>query len=473
MSRIENPASSVPAAAVHVAQARSGWATLLDLNRYHWFVFVVAALGWLADCMDQQLFNLGRRAAIIELLGGDPAHPDVGKYAGYATSIFLMGWATGGIVFGILGDRWGRVRTMILTILLYSLFTGLSALSVGVWDFALYRFLTGLGVGGEFAVGVALLAETMPERARPFALGLLQAFSAVGNITAALLYMYIGRLEGLGTFEGLTLSGLPVTAWRVLFVVGTVPAVLALIIRRRLREPERWREAAAREGTKHLGSYADLFGDPRWRRNALLGLMLAFAGVVGLWGIGFFSIDLIQSVLRKTLAAEGVTGVALEGQLKHWAGITSLMLNIGAFIGMFGFSWLTHYTGRKPAFALAFVTAAASTVMVFLFMSERSHIFWMLPIMGIFQLSVFGGYAIYFPELFPTRLRSTGTSFCYNVGRFVAAIGPAGLGLLTSEVFYSYAEPMRYAGATMCCVFLIGLLALPFLPETKDKPLPE
>src|SRR5262245_55963862 len=299
-----------------------------ELTGYHWFVFIVAALGWLFDTMDQQLFNLARAPAIKELLGTEPSDQDVKFWSGVATMIFMIGWATGGIIFGVMGDRWGRAKTMVLTILLYSLFTGLSALSVGVWDFALYRFLTGLGVGGEFAVGVALLAETMPDRARPFALGLLQAFSAVGNMTAALLYMWMGTLEAGGTFQNWTIAGWPVTAWRLLFVLGIVPALLALAIRRRLQEPQKWREAVAQHGSKNLGSFAELLGDPRWRRNALLGLMLAFSGVVGLWGIGFFSIDLIQTALRKSFTDEGLTGAALEGKLKIWAGITSLMLNI-------------------------------------------------------------------------------------------------------------------------------------------------
>ncbi len=138
-----------------------------ELTRYHWFVFVVAALGWLFDTMDQQLFNLARRPACTELLGLPPSDPSIDKFGGYATSIFLIGWAVGGLAFGVLGDRIGRARTMLWTILIYSLCTGLSAFSRTIWDFALYRFLTGLGVGGEFAVGVALVAEVMPDRARP------------------------------------------------------------------------------------------------------------------------------------------------------------------------------------------------------------------------------------------------------------------------------------------------------------------
>src|SRR3990172_12595030 len=191
------------------------------LNRYHWFVLVVAALGWLFDTMDQQLFVLARSPAMRELLQAAPGDQRVDYYGNLATAIFLIGWATGGIGVGGLGDRIGRARTMVLTILAYSLFTGLSALSVGFWDFAFYRFLTGLGVGGEFAVGVALVAEVMPDRARPFALGMLQALSALGNITAALINMFLGHLESEKVFQDLYIGGYgPVSAWRIMFVIG-------------------------------------------------------------------------------------------------------------------------------------------------------------------------------------------------------------------------------------------------------------
>ncbi len=551
-----------------------------ELNSYHWFVLVVAALGWLFDTMDQQLFNLARRPAMQELLapaGGGAADPgQVDFYGGISTMIFLMGWAAGGLGFGILGDKVGRAKTMLWTILIYSAFTGLSALSVGFWDFAFYRFLTGLGVGGEFAVGVSLVAEVMPARARPFALGLLQALSAVGNIAAAVISIILFELEESGSIG---------SAWRIMFVIGTLPALLAVFIRRRLKEPERWQTLTDEELTKKLGSYAELFG-PRWRNNAIFGMMLAFSGVVGLWGIGFFSIDLNRSVFLKKLQTEARAGgadkqdaeliravvhqpgllgsvdakslpsaaqvlgfaefpkdagalygaalqlqkdgkaVSVEAVLNlldegkppqtaedrarrrdylgeppaatlaadavnehsarikkraktftadvgFWAGVTSIMLNIGAFFGIYAFTYVTSITGRKPAFAVAYVAALLSTAAVFWYLREFSQIFWLIPIMGFCQLALFGGYAIYFPELFPTHLRSTGTSFCYNVGRFVAASGPFALGYLTSAVYQASPEPMRPAGVTMCCVFVIGLLALPFLPETKGKPLPE
>lgn len=462
--------------------ARGPWYKLL--NRYQWFVLVVAALGWLFDTMDQQLFALTRKPAMEELLSVrsaegvvKPKPEDVTFYGSIATSVFMLGWATGGLVFGVLGDRLGRAKVMLWTILAYSLCTGLSAFSVGIWDFALYRFLTGLGVGGEFAVGVALVAEVMPDKARPYALGLLQALSTVGNVTAALLNMSLGFVEGQGGLESLKLGESPVTAWRVMFVIGTFPALLALLIRRNLKEPEQWQ--AMHNSTavqKQLGSYAELFATPVLRRNAIVGLIMGFAGVVGLWGIGFWSFDLLSTAIRPRLIASGVESSALPGQVAFWVGLGSVFQNMGAFFGIYAFSYLCQWTSRRFAFLVAFLSAMASTAFVFAFMNDFSHIFWMLPLMGFCQLALFGGYAIYFPELFPTRLRSTGTSFCYNVGRFLAAAGPFALGYLSKYVFTpdnGFQQGFRWAAVSMSLIFILGVLVLPFAPETKDRPLPD
>ncbi len=410
-------------------QSRYAW--YKELNRYHWFVLTVASLGWLFDTGAQQLFNIARVPAIRELLGAKPGDAAmarmVSEQAGYATMIFMIGWATGGVLFGILGDRVGRAKTMIMTILLYSVFTGMSMLATGILDFNIYRFLCGLGVGGQFAVGVALVAETMPDRARPYALGLLQALSAVGNMLAALTGIALGQLEQ---------SGVIASAWRWMFLAGATPAPLALIVFKKLKEPDSWLKARAEK--KRMGSFGDLFADPRWRRNSIVGMLLAFAGVVGLWGIGFFSFDLLRPVLEKTFKAEGLSGAAMAGKTTTWIGITSLLQNIGAFLGINAFTYLTSYTGRKKAFAISFVAAMLMTAYTFWRLKDFADIFWMIPLMGFTQLALFGGYAIYLPELFPTRLRSTGTSFCYNVGRLVAAVGPLALGLLTSRVYAGY-----------------------------------
>jgi MFS family permease len=398
-----------------------------------------------------------------DLLGHGATDASITTQAGYATSIFMIGWALGGVIFGVLGDRIGRVRTMIATILFFTVFTGLSVFSVGVWDFNLYRFLCGLGVGGQFAVGVALVAETIPDRARPYALGTVQAFSTVGNMMAALSGILLGRLEQSGVIAG---------AWRYLFLVGALPAPLALLVFRKLKEPEQWLKARAEK--RKLGSFRELLlTNPRWRRNAIAGLLLAFAGVVGLWGIGFFSYDLLRPVLERSFRAQGYSGAELAGKVTIWIGVTSLVQNFGAFFGVHAFTWLSQYLNRRKAFAISFVAAMGMTAYTFWNLKTIGDIFWMIPLMGFTQLALFGGYAIYLPELFPTRLRSTGTSFCYNVGRFAAAAGPFTLGLLTSRVFAGHAEPMRYAGVIMCLVFLVGLAALPFAPETKGQPLPE
>ncbi len=433
-----------------------------DLTSYQWFVVAVAAGGWMFDTMAQQLFNLARVAALRDLMGGHATPGEVSEQAGYATMIFMIGWALGGVLFGVLGDRIGRVKTMILTILSYTIFTGLSLFSIGVWDFNAYRFLCGLGVGGQFAVGVALVAEVVPSRARPYALGMVQAFSALGNMMAALTGIMLGQIQQSGAIAG---------AWRWEFLAGALPAPLALVVFKKLKEPEQWLKARAEK--KKMGSFKELLSDPRWSRNSYVGLALAFAGVVGLWGIGFFSYDLLRPVLEKTFRAQGFSGAALAGKTTTWIGITSLLQNFGAFLGVNAFTWLTQRTNRRKAFAVSFVAAMFMTAYTFWNLRTLSDIFWMIPLMGFTQLALFGGYAIYLPELFPTRLRSTGTSFCYNVGRLVAASGPLTLGMLTNRVFVNQAEPMRYAGVTMCLVFLVGLAALPFAPETKGRPLPE
>lgn len=508
--------SSSPAA----PPAPTGWASLKLLTPYQWFVFVVCCLAWDMDCMDQQLFVLARRPAMQELVSrpplADPAaakaavaaqepfaavvggvgemevqaavaeanrqfDADVASASGYATMFFMLGWAVGGIGFGVMGDRVGRVKTLTLTILLYAAFTGLSALSSSEWDFHLYRFLTGLGVGGVFAAAATLLSETMPEASRPFFLGLFQASSVTGNCGAALINIGLEYAVYKDSFAGGNLFGYSLSPWRLMFLVGILPGLMVVLVQLRLKEPERWLRQKA-EGRK-VGSYAELLGDSRWRGRALFGLLLAVSGVIGLWGIAFFATDLQRYVAAPVYAEEakqlGLSGADtakyIRWQSGLWSGVTSLVQNLGAFVGIFGFSLLTGRVGRRPAFAFFFVTAGVATAAVFLFLHSWADILWMVPVMGFFQLALFGGYAIYFPELFPTRLRSTGTSFCYNVGRLIAAVGPAALGLLTSTVYAGYETPLplRYAGVTMCVVFLLGLVALPFLPETKGKPLPE
>lgn len=555
------------------------------LTRYHWFVFIVCCLGWGFDTFDQQIFNLVRNPALADLMNLDATNAKVVAMGGYATSLMLIGWAVGGILFGIMGDKFGRARVMVMTILVYAAFTGLGGMATNWWDFLIYRFLTGMGVGGQFAAGVTLLAETMPDRARAKSLGMLQIVAAFCNFSAAILTMFLTFLDQHFSLFG----GFPV--WRVMFFIGFLPALLAVVIMRRLEEPEKWKQAVASGGVKKAGSLSDLFGNPRWRYNIIIGMLLATCGVIGLWGIGFFSVDLTRTAFRnsknhevrisgdvekidfefirmladspkellpialdkkimlqsfidaqpktndpgaifqavlenqqslenlnkekilETLDKESPDGkrkkqtneerdrcnkilstapektdtetfAILADQISKrsseitsyvgiWGSITSLLFNLGAVFGTLAITIVAERFGRRPAFTLFFAASLVMTCVVFLLMDTPTEVLWMTPLLGFCALSLFGGYAIYFPELFPTHLRSTAVSFCYNIGRFIAATGPMGLGLLTSYVFHEAAEPIRYAGAAMSITFIFGIIITWLGPETKGKPLPE
>ena len=423
------------------------------ITPYHWLVVIIASAGWLFDCMDQRLFILARESAITELLGRDAAAAQVKQFSGYATTSMILGWATGGIIFGMLSDRWGRVKTMMATLLVYSGFTGLSGLSQTWVDFIAYRFLVGLGIGGMFGAATTLVAESVPGRVRAVALGALQALSAVGNI--------IGSLVSLHVQPGATDFLWGLSGWRVLFFVGILPSLLVVPIMLVLREPEAWKRAkdeAARGGTpRNVGSPVELFRSPRWRRNSIVGLMLGVSGMIGLWGIGFFSPELISTALagapQTTIDTVRAWGTALQ--------------DVGAFLGMTAFTAIASLVSRRLAFAFAFVAGMLITAVVFNSLQTATDAYWMLPMMGAAQLALFAGYSIYFPELFPTRLRGTGVGFCYNTVRYLAAPAPILLGYLSTLLSF------RTAAVMMSSVYLIGLVALLWAPETKGQPLPE
>jgi MFS family permease len=434
-------------------------------TRYHWYIFTVASLAWLFDCLDQQLFNLSRDGAVEELVA-DKSHAT--EYASYTTSIFLVGWAIGGLIFGALGDRYGRARILAISIFIYSACTGLSALSGSYFAFCTCLFFTGLGVGGVFGLAVALVADSVPDQSRAPALGLLQSLSSWGNIIAGLTGMGIGLLAASHYLP----AGLK--AWQAMFLAGSVPAFLFAFVLLRLKEPDKWVRAKAhgdRTGVK-FGSYVNLLKNPVWSKHAWLGLILCSAGIVGLWGIGNFHPKIVRSIIDAHLAANPISPAALSSQKAYWSSLGLLLQNIGGFFGMLTLSKFAQVKGRRPAFALALTLSFLSTLLVFKFLREISQMYWMIPIMGFGQYSVFGIYAIYLPELFPTSLRSTGTSFCYNFGRLVAATAPFTIGRITRSL-HGDIEGFRTAGMRVSLVLLLGIVVLPFLPETKGRPLPE
>ncbi len=445
--------------------------------RYAWLVLALAALGWLFDTMDQNLFNLVRQSSVTELLkphflGAAAAGLDAAakQQGALLTAIFLLGWAAGGFIFGVLGDRLGRTRTMIVTICIYALFTGLNALVHTFWQYAACRFLTALGVGGEFAAGTALVAEVWPARSRPMALGALQASSAVGNVMAALITLVLSA-----------------SSWRIAYAVGALPALLVLWIRGSVREPEKWQQAKRTaldsERPQELGNMLSLFREPTLRRNTIAGVLLALAGVGGLWGVGFFLPDLVQTALKpvvqkwpEIMALHGVEhDKAVKTLLNAYKSKASIVQNVGAFFGMFSYAALSQRTGRKPALFLFFVLAFLAVQAAFHFLHDVQSAYLLAFPLGFCALAPFSAYAVYFPELYPTRLRATGIGFCYNCARLFAALAPFALGTLARK----YANPtdetagLRTAASIIACIYLVGFIGLYLAPETKGKPLPE
>ena len=435
--------------------------------------------------------------------------PEVQAFGKVVTAWFLIGWGVGGMIFGALGDRYGRAKMLTLTILIYSAFTGLTFFSKGRVDFTVFRFLTGLGVGGVFGLAVALIAETVPSGARVQSLGLLQVLSTVGNVTAGFTLKGISLLEKGGTIP----SG---SGWRWMFLIGALPALMVIFTRKYLREPEPWlrlREAGHLPKGSIFGPYAALLADRRWRKNLVVGALIASTGVVGLWAIGEYAVDLQTTVfktyyegqasaellspvqekrlavgqipkedtaalkaanaeLKKTEAPlDAVTKPQIDNA-KFWAYLWNML---GAAVGMWLFTRLAKAAGRRIAFFVGFTCALVVTAAVYWKLSTPMDAYWMMPLMGAAQLGPFAGFAIYLPELFPSRLRSTGTSFCYNLGRFAAAAGSFYSSELTKVFAKTYAAPLpyRYSAIAMCVIFFVGLVTVFFAPETKGLPLPE
>ncbi len=425
----------------------------------------ISAEEWLAKHPSGQI----PREQMAFYIGREEANAQADVAGDQATMIFVFGWAFGGLLFGWIGDALGRAKTMALTILIYALFTGLNGLAQTELQFHVLRFLTALGVGGEFAAGAALVAESMPERSRAAALGTVQALSAVGNMMGAGLAIFI----------------MPVLGWRWLFFVGAIPGIVAVFVFLLIHEPEKWKEARKKwleerkaGKTQKKAAYAGILQDSRWRKRAIIGLILGIVGVGGLWGVGFFKPELDRLIGEKY-------GMAPEAK-ERMTNIAFLLQNFGAFFGMATYTALALRIGRKFAFGFFFVIAFFIVSYTFLFSDTMAEVYILAPLVGFATLGPFGGFAIYFPELFPTRLRATGVGICYNVGRFGAALVPGikgGLkGLFMSGALMIPFLPaatgdatlaIRYGSFLMLFIYLVGLITLIWAPETKDQPLPE
>ncbi len=416
---------------------------------YQWLVLAVAWLGWVFDSMDATIYALVLTPALRELLpaslGGSVSAEAIGRYGGIIFAIFLVGWAVGGMLFGVLADRLGRTRTLVFTILIYAVFTGMAALAATWWQLALYRFLTALGIGGEWAAGAALVAEVWPEDKRARAAGILQSAWAAGFLIAAV--------------ASLLLRG---HSWRWLFVAGVAPAVIAVLVRWWVREPERWlkvrdqERAAPVRGPSRL---AELF-QPGNRRATLVGTGLAFVAVFGLWGATNWTPTLVGGL-------PGLQGLP-PARLTALVSYATMMLNAGALAGYLVFGPLAGRWGRRPVFALMCVGSLVMLPVTFLTPRSYLAVLALLPLLGFFNNGIFGGFPIYLPELYPTRIRATGAGFCFNAGRVFAAAGPYLTGFLVAAL-----GGFGRAASAIGLIYLGGLLILCWAPETRGRPLPE
>ena len=380
---------------------------------YQWLVLFVAWLGWVFDSMDSTIYALVLQPALHDLLrspGGGPVTADViGWYGGIIFSIFLIGWAIGGVVFGVLADHFGRTKALVFTILIYAVFTGMAALSQTWWQLALFRFITALGIGGEWAAGAALVAEVWPEDKRTKAAGLLQSAWAGGFFVAAILNLL---LRDYG--------------WRPMFVVGIAPAFVALFVFLWVKEPERWVKARAEEqraGGTRPPKLVELFA-PGLARSTMVGSGLAFVAVFGLWG----ATNWTPTLIRALPDLHGLSASELTGHVSY----AIMLLNVGALAGYLSFGPLADRVGRRWVFALMCAGSLVMLPVTFLTPRTYVHVLLLLPLLGFFNNGIFSGFPIYLPELYPTRIRATGAGFCFNIGRVLASAGPFVTGYLVT-----------------------------------------
>jgi len=418
------------------------------VTRYQWLVLLVAWLAWVFDSMDSTIYALVLQPALHDLLrapGGGPASPEaIGWYGGIIFSIFLVGWAIGGVLFGLVADHFGRTRALVLTILIYAICTGLAALSQTWWQLALFRFLTALGIGGEWAAGAALVAEVWPEDKRTKAAGWLQSAWAAGFFVAAILNLLLRNC-----------------GWRPIFVVGVAPAMVALLVFRWVKEPECWVKARAGErqaGGARPSKLTELFA-PGLRRGTLVGSGLAFVAVFGLWG----ATNWTPTLIRALPDLKGLVPSDLTSRVSY----ATMLLNVGSLAGYLCFGPLADRVGRRPVFALMCLGSLVLLPVTFLTPRTYGQVLLLLPLLGFFNNGIFSGFPIYLPELYPTRIRGTGAGFCFNIGRVLASAGPFLTGYLVT-VLGSFGR----AASAVAAIYVVGLLILPFARETKGQPLP-
>ncbi len=408
-------------------------ATAPKITRYHVLVFLGCWLGGMFDGMDSTLMTVVLPSAIGELTHS--MNPDnISHYGSLVSSVFLFGWMLGGILIGMIGDQLGRIRSMVISIALYAVFTGVAGLSQTWWQLAICRFLTGLGIGGELVSITTFLAEVWPERSRSVAIGVLITSYQAGVLVAGLIVKLV-------------------PFWRTVFFIGALPAVLTVLLRLTLRESERWLESKQyqREDYRLLG---ELFSREH-RRNIAVGAV-AFGGLlIGYWA----SLSWIPAWIQTFFVPPA--GASERAIATIWQGFAAV---IGCSIA----GWLADRIGRVPTIAISYAGCFLASALLFLTNDHFSDIIYAeAAFLGLFIGLAQAIMYIYLPELFPTRIRATAVGFCLNAGRFSTAIAVLFVGVIVPAVGGFAPSAMLFA-----CAYLVAVITTAWAVETKGKPLP-
>ena len=429
-----------------------------SLNRKQWNTLLASNLGWLFDGFENYALILTAGPALRQLL--DPSqHAQIPSFIGAIIGINLLGWAIGGMFGGIMADYVGRKRMMMIAILAYSVMTGLSAISFNWWSFAILRFLVGIAVGSEWATGSSMMAELWPDRARGKGAGLMQCGLGIGFFIASLVWLFVAPLGP--------------DSWRYMYLIGVLPALLTLWIRRSIPESELWEQAKAKRDAakqrKDSGqalsttdeqltkfTLTDLFTDPVTRKSTIIVFLMSLTTTVGFWSISTWVPQFVGSIA-------GSSGL----QAAQWASYAGMAYTAGSITGYIAFGFLADAIGRKPVTIAFFALAFLLTPVLFFGTSDLRWLLVLAFVNAVFSNGQYTWMPVWLPELYPTRMRATALAFAFNAPRFIAFLGPFLAGTMI-VAFGGYGK----AAMVLASIYILGIAVAPFLPETKGKPLP-
>lgn len=429
-----------------------------SLSATQWKTVFASNLGWMFDGYETFALILVVGVALRDLL--DPSQfSQIPGFAGTVIGITLLGWGIGGVIGGVLADYIGRRRTMIFAILAYSITTGLSAFSWDWVSFVMLRFLVGIAIGSEWSTGASLTAEVWPDNARGRGAGLMQCGFGIGFFLASFTWLFV--------------SGYGQGAWRIMFLIGVIPAVFTLWLRRGIPESEKWHRSnekrkSAQAKKRSGGSlseedhaltrfkFADLFADPEIRRRTVILFLMSLTTTVAWWGISTWVPPFIAGIAGKA---------GLPAQT--WASYAGMSYNIGAICGYIGLGFFADNFGRKPVVMIFFAASLVLTPLLYWWTTDLHLLLVVAAINGFFTLGQYSWMSVWLPELFPTRMRATGMAFTFNSPRFIAFLGPMFAGALIAQL-----GGVSNVAVTFSLIYILGFVLVPFLPETVGKPLP-